>query len=54
MDFRVMRSIAGDQEDEEALSCEVSDETLEAAATLWLPAADAADDGVWLLVPDGR
>jgi hypothetical protein len=32
MDFRVMRSIAADQEDEEALSCEVSDETLEAAA----------------------
>ena len=33
MDFRVMRSIAADQEDEEALSCEVSDETLEAAAS---------------------
>jgi hypothetical protein len=28
-----MRSIAANQEDEEALSCEVSDETLEAAAS---------------------
>jgi hypothetical protein len=30
--FRVMRNVAAEQEDEEALSYEVSDEALEAAA----------------------